>query len=276
MATTNNIDPLPTITNTEERNGKIIEPKAPQPKYANDAPKKGNPQTPSGARSVTKNTSVGAANDDLAHVCDFVSKMQKDINLKQYFKAIARQIRIAIRAVLKALGFSDFTGQGSVIIATLKEIKSELDYINENIIQPILDFQKYVLAYIVKIRAILQWLLSLPAKFKEMLKDCLARILKQIASVFTDVGAGLSDGFSEGSTGSELASIIKESKELAKTVSTTLNSSVSVVTGTIAIAGNASAGLMIPTSQAELKAADAIIAKYEEPTPQIVNKSGKI
>jgi hypothetical protein len=90
----------------------------------------------------------------------------------------------------------------------------------------------------------------------------LAKILKLISSVFKDIGAGLSEGFSEPND-KVLDDIIKESKELAKSVKTTVDSSVKIVSGTVAIAGNLSAGLAIPTSEAELKAADAIIAKYE-------------
>ena len=268
------IHPLPDLTNTVIVNGKITEPNGPKPRYVNNGNTKGNPQQPALALSVVKDTSIGAANDNLTHVCDFVSEMQKNINLKEYTKAIGRQIRQAIRAVLKALGFSDATGQGSVIIAALKEIKSELDYINKKILQPIQDFQKYVVAYITKLRAILQWIQSLPAKFLAMLQDCLSKILKQISSVFTDVGAGLSEGFSEGPRDQELANLIKESKELTKTVSTTLNTSVSIVAGAVTIAGNASAGLLIPTTQAELKAADAVIANYESTDNlQTYNKS---
>jgi len=268
------IHPLPDLTNTVIVNGKITEPNGPKPRYVNNGNTKGNPQQPALALSVVKDTSIGAANDNLTHVCDFVSEMQKNINLKQYTKAIGQEIRKAIRAVLKALGFSDATGEASLAINTLKFIKTEVDYINKQVLQPILDFQKYVVAYITKLRAILQWIQSLPAKFLAMLQDCLTRVLKLIGSVFTDIGAGLSEGISEGPKNQELANLIKESKELTNTVSTTINSSISIVAGSVTIAGNASAGLLIPTTQAELKAADAIIANYESTDNlQTYNKS---
>jgi hypothetical protein len=256
------IHPLPDLTKTTVVNGKIVETNGPKPRYANDGNTKGNPQQPALALSVVKNTSVGVANDNLAHVCDFVSEIQKNIDFKQYAKALAKEIRKAIRAILKALGFSDKTGQGSVIIGALKQIKSELDYINKEVLKPILDFQQYVVAYITKLREILQWIQSLPEKFLAMLQDCLARIIKQIGSVFKDIGAGLSDGISEPND-KQLDELIKESKELANTVKTTVDTSVRVVAGGITIAGNASVGLLVPTNEAELKAADAIIANYE-------------
>ena len=232
----------------------------------------GQPTVPPLARGVVANTAISQANDNLAHVCDFVGDMQKNINLKKYAKAIAQQIRKAIRAVLRALGLGDSTGQTSWLLNTLKSIKREIDYINKQILQPILDFQKYVLAYIAKLREILQWILGLPSKFLKLLKDCLEKIIKAIANVFRDIGAGLSDGLSEGP--SNFDEIITEAKALAATVGDTVKLTAAVGAGTVAIVGSATAGLLIPTSQAELDAANATIAAYETPVnPPSQNKS---
>jgi hypothetical protein len=258
----NEIQLPPFTVTTTFIGGTTVESPAPAPTQVNDGPTKGNPQVPAGARSITKNTMVGFSNDNLSHVCNFVDDMQKNINLKKYTKAIAEQIRKAIRAVMRLLGLGDATGQTSWLLNTLKSIKREVDYINKQILQPILDFQKYVVAYITKLREILQWIQSLPAKFLAMLQDCLSRIIKQIGSVFKDIGAGLSDGISDADDKS-LDELIKESKELAKTVKTTVDTSVKIVAGGLTIAGNASAGLLVPTSEAELKAADDIIKNYE-------------
>lgn len=231
----------------------------------------GQPTVPPLARGVVANTAISQANSNLAHVCDFVGDMQKNINLKKYTKAIAAQIRKAIRAVLRLLGLGDGTGKVSWLLNTLKSIKREVDYINKQILQPILDFQKYVVAYIAKLREILQWILSLPAKFLALLQNCLARIVKAIANVFKDIGAGLSDG-SESS--SEFDETLKEAKALASSVSNTVKLTVAVGASTVAIVGSATAGLLVPTSQAELDAANATIAAYETPADsEVQNKS---
>jgi hypothetical protein len=232
----------------------------------------GQPTVPPLARGVVKDTAISQANDNLAHVCDFVGEMQKNINLKKYTKAIAQQIRKAIRAVLRLLGLGDATGQTSWLLNTLKSIKREIDYINKQILQPILDFQKYVLAYIAKLREILQWILSLPRKFLALLQDCLAKIIKAIANVFKDIGAGLSDGLSEGP--SNFDEVLKEAKALATSVGDTVKLTAAVGASTIAVVGSATAGLLIPASQAELDAANATIAAYETPVnPPIQNTS---
>jgi hypothetical protein len=267
-----NIQSPPSTVEVTFVGGVAVENPAPAVVHSGDGPTPGAPQQPGLAVSQVANTSVGFANDNLSHVCDFVSEMQKNIELKKYIKAMAKQIRDAIRAVLRALGISDATGEASWLANTLKSIAREVNRINKEILQPVLDFQQYVLAYITKLRAIISWILSLPAKFLALLQDCLARLLKLIGSVFTDIGAGLSDGFTEGS--SDYDEIIKEAKALATAASDTVKASVAIAAGTVNIAVAGTVGLLVPTNQAELNAVNATIAAYESPAkPASQNKS---
>ena len=267
-----NTQSLPSSVTTTFIGGVTIENPAPKVVHSGDGPTPGAPQQPKMAVSQVANTSVGFANDNLAHVCDFVSDMQKNIELKKFIKSQAQNIRKAIRAILRALGLTDATGETSWLANTLKSIQTEINYVNKQILQPILDFERYVVSYITKLRAILAWILSLPAKFLALLQDCLARVIKLIATVFTDIGAGLSEGFSEGP--SDYDEIIKEAKALASSASDTVKASVAIVGGAANIAVAGTVGLLIPTNQAELDVANATIAAYETPaTPSSQNKS---
>lgn len=240
--------------------------------YSNSVQSRGNPTIPAAARSVVAGTTTGVANDNLAHVCDFVSEMQKNINLKKYTKALAKQIREAIRYIMKALGLSDATGEASWLANTLKSFAREIKRIQKEILQPILDFEKYVLAYITKLRSIIAWILSLPAKFLAMLQDCLAKLIKLIANIFSDIGDGLSEGFTEGP--SDYEEIIKEAKNVAAAAQSTVNSAIAVVGGAVAVGAAATIGLVIPASQSDLDAANQTIANYESPsTPSAQNRS---
>lgn len=266
------IQNLPDIPETNLINGKIIEVNAPKPVYVNDGPTPGNPTISSGARSIVANTAVNASNQNLTHVCDFVSEMQKNIQLKEFIKSQAQNIRKAIRAVLKALGLTDATGEVSWLANTLKTIAREVNYINKQILQPIINFQRYVVAYIAKLREIITWILSLPAKFLAILQDCLARLIKLIGSVFSDIGAGLSEGFSEGP--SDYDSILREARALSNAAKETVQLSTVAAAGAVNIAGAATVGLLVPTSQAELDAANKVISQYEAPEkPPAQNKS---
>lgn len=209
-------------------------------------------------RGIVQGTMVNKNNNDLAHVCDFISEMQKNINLKQYTKALANQIREAIRWVMKALGFSDATGQYSWILNTLKAYARELRRIQKEIIQPIVDFEKYVLAYIVKVRAMITWLLSLPERFLAVLKDCLDRMLKLIAQVMLDTISG----FKEGGSQSEVSEVITAAKEVVNETYNTINKASVAVGGAQVIINTATTGLLIPTSEAELESANTYINSY--------------
>ena len=254
--------------------GTAVESPAPAPVHSGDGPAKGNPQQPGIARSQIANTSVGYANDHLSHVCDFVSEMQKNINLKKYTKALAKTIRDALRYVMRTLGLTDATGETSWLANTLKTIAREVNRINKEILQPILDFEKYVLAYVAKLRAIIAWILSLPAKFLALLQDCLARLLKLIGAIFKDIGAGLSEGFSEGDGNYD--EIIKEAKAAATAASNTVKLTIAAAAGAVNIAGAATVGLLVPTSQAELDAANATIAAYEAPAKPAVQNTSSV
>jgi hypothetical protein len=267
-----NTQSLPSSVSVTFVNGVAVENPAPKVVHSGDGPTPGAPQQPGLALSQVANTSVGFANDNLSHVCDFVSEMQKNIELKKFIKSQAQNIRKAIRAILRALGLTDATGETSWLANTLKSIQTEINYVNKQILQPILDFEKYVLAYITKLRNIISWILSLPAKFLALLQDCLARVIKLIGSIFTDIGAGLSEGFSEGP--SDYNEIIKEAKALASAASDTVKASVAIVGGAANIAVAGTVGLLIPTNQAELDAANATIAAYEAPAiPSSQNRS---
>lgn len=209
-------------------------------------------------RGVIEGTMVNKNNKDLAHVCDFVSEMQKNINLKQYTKALANQIREAIRWVMKALGFSDATGQFSWILNTLKAYARELRRIQKEIIQPIIDFEKYVIAYLAKIRAMIQWLLNLPERFLTMLKDCLDRMLKLIAYVLKDTISGLFEGEEDSNT----SEIFSAAKDAVNETYNTINQAGIAVGGAQVILNVATTGLLVPVSESELASANTYINSY--------------
>jgi hypothetical protein len=228
----------------------------------NDGQIPGQPSIPAAARGIVDGTSVGKTNSQLAHVCDFVLEMQKNIELKKFLKAMANTIREGIRAIMRFLGLEP-TGQYSWLIDKLKSIARELKRIQKEIIQPIIDFAKYVLAYIAKLRAIIQWILGLPARFIALLKECLGRLLKLIGSVFSDFFAELSG--TGGDAG--LAELVSTAKDVAEEAYKTVNLAGEAAVSVSAIPVAATAGLLIPVSEADLIAANTTIANYTSSFP---------
>lgn len=153
---------------------------------ANDKKKNLPSNPPALGVGIVEGTIVDNLNSQISHVCDFSLDIQKNIGLKKYIKAISRFIRDGIRAVKLALGFGEPSGLIFTVVEKLKAAAAFIRYVQKEYIQPVLDFQKYVLDVVVKIKKLIQWILSLPAKIFAMLKGCLTRLYKTIASIFSD------------------------------------------------------------------------------------------
>ena len=244
-----------------------------------DAPQPGTPSnTPGTCYGRVDGTIIDETNKKRSHVCDFISEMQKNISLKKYTKAIGRFIREAIQKIMKLLGLTDRTGKFSYIINKLKEFAAELRRINKEIIQPIIDFQKYVLAYITKLRALIQWLLSLPAALLKLLADCLDRLLKLIKSVFSDIISEATSGLGGDTSGEGgFSELIEAAKEAAQATGETISKVTEVAVLAVQIPVAATAGILVPVSQAELDAANTTIQQYtsENPTVSDLTNAGQ-
>jgi hypothetical protein len=259
--------PLTVLPNTNTAtirtlpNGTIVEA---NPPTSVDAPKAGQPSNTS-IQAFDLGEIVITTNKKRDHVCDFELEMLKNINLSKYTTALANVIREAVRKLLAALGLTDTSGESTYWINLLKNIARELRDFNKYVVQPIIDFEKYVLAYIVKLREIVAWLLSLPAKLAKLLADCLARIRKLIASVFTDIIASAS-AVGSGNTGTNISNfgeLVAAAKDAAAATGEVLNKvgEAAQLGATIPIA--ATAGLLVAATPEEIAAANATILNYE-------------
>lgn len=263
----------PVLSNTITIQGATVESNPPKVVNSGDAPKSGGPSnTPQTATGDIRNTTIAISNKNRVHRCDFILEARKNIKLKEFIRAAAKYIREGIRAVMRALGISDRSGKFTELINTLKGYARELRRIQKEIIQPIIDFEKYVLAYITKLRAIVQWILSLPARLLALLKDCLTRLLKLISGIFTDFLKELSgpgdttkDGWKD---------LLDSAKDLAKAAGETIQQASTAVALGAAIPVAATAGLLIPVSQSELDAANNYITTYESNNPNVAEVTG--
>jgi hypothetical protein len=218
-------------TATVDANGKELN--APKVLNSNDSPPSGGPTTPAISRGSIANTSLSKTNDDLVHVCDFTLELQKNMALKQFLQSQANSVREAIRAVKKALGLTDATGQYSWITEKLQKIKQELKYITDKILKPINKFKEIAVEYIAKLQEIIAWILSLPAKLMKFLQTCIAKLLNSIKTVFSDA---ISAGVGVDGDNDELMSTIKEVQNTAKEATNTVVTVAASATAVVAVA----------------------------------------
>jgi hypothetical protein len=235
---------------------------SPPGRFGNEGRIAGAPTTHASARGKITGTSTHYTNTRRTHVCGFIDEMRKNVYLQQFIKASASAIREGIRKVMQTLGFTDKTGFFAATVATLKKIQKSLQTV-QYYLKKIVDFEKYVLAYITKIRAIIQWIISLPAKLLKLLAECLAKFLKLVKNVFTDFLKELGTGTDP--TG--VSELITETKNTINEAVTTVKAATAVAVGAVAIAGYATAGLAVPVSQDDLDNANKTISSYESTLP---------
>jgi hypothetical protein len=261
----------PTVSkpNLAPATNKGVETNAPAPAKQNDGQRVGAPTTPSLGMGGVVGTTVDDLNNNLAHACDFVLDLKKNIGLKNFIKAIAKAVREGIRGIQRLLGFTDYSGSFSTIINRLKSIAEEIRYIQKEYIQPIIDFEKYVLAVLVKIRAMIQWILSLPAKLLALLGDCLKKLIFALKSIFTDALKEASTEVPLGGDGDTgFSDAIKEAKAVLSAGSDLLKTTSAAVAGAAVIATSATVGLISPVSASDVAAANKTITAYESSIPK--------
>lgn len=201
----------------------------------------GQPSTPALALGQVANTAISFTNSTLSHNCDFATDLIKDNVLKRFLNAQANNIREAIRAVMRALGFSDATGIAQWLKSKLIAITRALKYIQKNVIQPILDFEAIAIEYVKKIQEIIAYILSLPARLLAILQDCLKKLYESVANVLTDITGGGGLGFGD---------TIKAAKETAQTFNQTISQAAAAAAGAVAIV---SAAQQIPNVATQFK-----------------------
>lgn len=263
--------------------------------FPGDGKTAGNPTLPGLARGLVDGTLISYTNSKIEHACDFIDDLRKNVELKKYIKAAAKYIRDGIRLLLEALGI-DATGTFSWIIDTMKAAARELRYIQKEIIQPIIDFEKYVLAYIVRIRKIIAWLQSLPARFKALLAACYAKLLRLVTSIFTDffqeltADTGIGDVFAAANELAQAAYSLRASVNVAiggvgliqegiEGIGTDISGNKNSLTGNSAatqqyvnnVLSTATASASIPMSQADIDRSNKEVLNYQETVTTVLD-----
>ena len=213
----------------------------------------GQPTIPGLARSQMANTNIDKSNNSLAHNCGISQELIKNNALKDFVNSQSQNIRDAINAIIKALGF-DPTGTSSNIVALLKQITAKIKYYKKKILKPIQDFQKYVIKYTEYLKATIAWILSLPAKLLALFKDCLSRLYQLLAGIFSDV---------LGDTGG-LKDTLNAAEELAQTA---ISATTEVASAVTSLPTNIAAAIAAPPSAESVAAAGEAITGYFDSLP---------
>lgn len=181
------------------------------------------------ARGVLQGTLIGDLNNQLEYSCDFILESKKNLKLRKFISAISSAIKRGIVAISDALGLEP-TGSLSGVIAFIRNTTTYLKYIKDNFIDPIIEFQKYVLVYIQQLKDMIDFINNLPAKLKALLQTCLRQVLALLGSVFTSI-------ITESLSGQEgIGAVITASQELVATATIAYSGVESIVKNSKTIA----------------------------------------
>jgi len=255
-----------------------------KPPSCADAPKSGQPSNTPGTCFGDTPSIITITNNNREHVCDFILELKKNFELGKYIKAVANVIREALKWILKQISFGDPSGEITKIANLLRSYAAELRRIQKEVIKPIIEFEKVVLAYVTKLRAIIQWVLSLPVILAKLLAGCLYRLLKLIASIFVDLWKQATTGLVDEVNAEKLAAdeaagimgptadfnvLVDAAKDAVAVTGDIISATSQAVALAVAIPTALTVGLLVPVTKAELDAANNTIKAYNTANPAI-------
>lgn len=196
---------------TEIINFKVVEKYPPNSPFAKLSNSTGVQTTPQLARGYLPGSSIELLNNNLNHVCDFkfifniqgdfglgllnpVTALQKAIKnaklratnrLRNLIQNAIGQFRQAIDAILKALGF-DPSGQISVYWSLGKKILRDINRIIELAAEAVEVVLEWVF-FAQQIKQLVDWILSLPEKIKNLLANCIKSFTNSIKEIAQNV-----------------------------------------------------------------------------------------
>ena len=209
----------------------------------------GQPSLPPLGRGVVQFTAIDTSNRSRAHVCDITLEVDQTVGaIKNFFNVIAKNARDIFNFVIQLLNL-DPTGQFKYIAEKAKEVVRFIKDINRYL-KEVKDAINYYITIANKIRAMIDYILNLPAKFAAMFKDCISRLYKilsaGISSLFPDFG-DLSDV-------AEIANAVAEGIEA-------INETVNLVTNIAATPAKIGAVLLTPSTQEEADEAGRLLTQ---------------
>ena len=209
----------------------------------------GQPSLPPLGRGVVQFTAIDTSNRRRAHVCDISLEVDQTVGaIKNFFNVIAKNARDLFNLVIQALNL-DGTGQLKYLAEKAREITRFIKDANRYL-RDVKNAINYYLTIARKIRAMIDYILNLPAKFAAMFNDCISRLYKILSAgikdLFPDFG-GLSDV-------AEIANAVAEGIEA-------LNETANLVTSIAATPAKLGAVLLTPTTQQEADEAGTLLTQ---------------
>jgi len=159
------------------------------------------------AQGNITNTTIATANKNRMHACDTTLFVQRNKAMAIIAEQLVRGIRLAVKAILSALGISP---GASGIAQYIKQIKGWIEDVTDFLTKINEGIAKYALI-VAKIGALIQYLSNLPAELLAYFKKCILELYNELKKQFMDavkqgVAAGVADFNAEQALDAQIAS----------------------------------------------------------------------
>jgi len=208
----------------------------------------GSPQT---AQGKLEGTLIEQTNKDVVHVCDIATQLKRSVIWERLkHSQLVASIREAIQALITALGNSpDSLSQKVIEFAQwlrrkLKDIQDKIKQLN--------DYLQVTVEVAKQLRAIVDWILSLPARLQAGLSNCLSAFLSGISSLVSDALTLPS------ASGTNITEILNEVKKTSEQAGQTINEAVNTLVIPTQIAG----AILAPSSVADVAKVQVAVDSY--------------
>ena len=180
-----------------------------------------------GVASSTTNTIIEKINNNLVHECGQNQYVRKAVELAT---GLARGIIIALRkavtAALKALGFNPALGGFSAVIKAITNLVDDITYY----VNLVNDFITNVALVVAKIRAIIDYILSLPAELLRLFRECLTQAYAELQRTVFQAISELSDVGADGVDLSSITGLLQSTRELTQSTYNLAQNSSNLIT----------------------------------------------
>lgn len=209
-----NVDSKPQRGFVDRRSKREVS-QSPNPPAGVVIEKKNEPSINPIAREIIAATGIELSNNDRAHACDFAIYVRRSMAAAKFYTSqVAVAIREGIKKLLQGLGSSPSTGGFASTIRSLAQyVKRLTKWIND--INAMVDV---FITYVRKIRAVIEYILSLPAQLLARFKSCLSEAYAELAAGFMAIASDFtltseSGGLSDAATAAK--ELFTATKELA-------------------------------------------------------------
>jgi len=159
------------------------------------------------AQGNITNTTIATANKNRMHACDTTLFVQRNKAMAIIAEQLVRGIRLAVKAILSALGISP---GASGIAQYIKQIKGWIEDVTDFLTKINEGIAKYALI-VAKIGALIQYLSNLPAELLAYFKKCILELYNELKKQFMDavkqgIAGGVADFNAEQALDAQIAS----------------------------------------------------------------------